>query len=114
MITLNLTFEDLKQMRFAYSLLTEVILSFRALCTPSLYTTYAPWIEETRARLRGVNLDYMRALISPQGLVPDFLIPLPAIGASRQCDVEIESPSKCRDNIAGNRQSPVETCGGSE
>ena len=80
MITLNLTFEDLKQMRFAYSLLTEVILSFRALCTPSLYTTYAPWIEETRARLRGVNLDYMRALISPQGLVPDFLIPLPAIG----------------------------------
>ena len=57
MITLNLTFQDLKHMRFAFSLLTEVILSFRALSTPSLYTTYAPWIEKARAQLRGVDLD---------------------------------------------------------
>lgn len=39
-----------------------------------------------RAELRGIDLDYMRALISPQGLVPDFLIPLPVVGSPNIAD----------------------------
>jgi MFS family permease len=38
---------------------------------------------------------------------------LALLPASRQFNVEIFPPTKCRDNIAGNRQQPVETSGGS-
>lgn len=47
MISIQLNHEDLNHIRFAYSLLMEVSMSFWVLYAPCDGTHFADWIEET-------------------------------------------------------------------
>ncbi|MCP2339258.1 ArsR/SmtB family transcription factor [Actinomadura rupiterrae] len=79
MIHLHLTAIDLTRIRFAASPLKETVASLRTLAAgkqgPHLHR---PWIEgfaERADRLRKRDLDLLRAVVRPEGYIPDFLVP---------------------------------------
>ena len=75
MITIRLNADDLSNLRFAFSPLRELSASYWVLVNPSLYAVHLPWINEAHAALEGVDLPYMRAMITPDGQFVDFLTP---------------------------------------
>jgi DNA-binding transcriptional ArsR family regulator len=83
MLELVFTVPDLSQLRFAYSPLWELVVSFRVLFSPARHALHAPWISEARraiahSELAGSpDLALMRSLVPPTGYIPDFLTPPP-------------------------------------
>lgn len=89
MLRFNLQNESLANLRFAYSPLLELTISYRVLRGDWLRATYWRWIEEARNAIHDSPLPYMDALIStghivegfkkgvPKGYIPDFLTPTP-------------------------------------
>ncbi|MDQ5809270.1 MAG: helix-turn-helix domain-containing protein [Actinomycetota bacterium] len=77
MIRIRASAEDLMQTRFAFSPLWEVVASFRALVDPSRHAIHLPWMVQARDKLRGLELGSLRALVRPEGYIPDFLTPPP-------------------------------------
>lgn len=77
MISIRVKSEDLLDMRFSYSPLLELVMSYRWYLNPKPGLLHKKWIDEARTALRGIELAYMDALILPQWYVPDFLTPTP-------------------------------------
>jgi DNA-binding transcriptional ArsR family regulator len=77
MITVRLSPEDLSRVRFAFSPLWETVASFRVLLDPGRHALHLPWVEQTRGKLRGLDLAPLYALVRPDGCMPDFLVPPP-------------------------------------
>lgn len=81
MIHLHFTATDLARVRFAASPLTETIASLRTLAAGrQRQHLHRPWIDsfaERADRLRKRDLDLLRALVRPQGYIPDFLLSPP-------------------------------------
>ncbi|GEM_PF-2360555 len=77
MITIYTKPEDLLHLRFAYSPLMELVMSFRALENPTRHTLYLPWIKEARQALHGSEFPYMEAVILAKHYIADFLTPTP-------------------------------------
>ena len=77
MVRIRASAEDLMQTRFAFSPLWEVVASFRALVDPSRHAIHLPWMVQAREELRGLELGPLRALVRPEGYIPDFLTPPP-------------------------------------
>jgi DNA-binding transcriptional ArsR family regulator len=80
-IHLHLTATDFTRVRFAASPLTETVASLRTLAAagPARHL-HRPWIDrfaERSGRLRERDLDLLRALVRPDGYIPDFLLPPP-------------------------------------
>jgi DNA-binding transcriptional ArsR family regulator len=76
-VVLNISEEDLAQLRFGYRPLIEIPLSFRVFINPKLHGPYAPWIDEVNGTLHDVTLPYLDALVPPTCYIPDFLTPAP-------------------------------------
>jgi len=77
MITIHLTPEDLLGVRFAYSPLVELSLSYRALRNAKIVYNYRRWEEAAQQALYDVELPYLDKLMVIHSYVPDFLTPTP-------------------------------------
>jgi DNA-binding transcriptional ArsR family regulator len=81
LIHLHVTAADLTRVRFAAAPLTETVASLRTLSAgPQGPHLHRPWIDrfaERAGRLRERDLDLLRALVRPEGYIPDFLLPPP-------------------------------------
>ncbi len=81
MIHLHFTATDLTLVRFAASPLMETVASLRTLGPGRQWPhLHRPWIDGFAARARGLrtsDLDLLRALVRPEGYLPDFLVPPP-------------------------------------
>ena len=88
-IKIHLTAEDLLNLRFAYSPLLELTLSFRVLGNPAVQGPYRRWVDEARQTLYDVDLPHLNALVSPYHYTPDFLTPTPN-GTRMTVEGEIE------------------------
>ncbi len=92
--------EDLHQLRFAYSPLAELSLSYQLL---NQYTyehqSYQVWVEQTTRALYDVELPYMDALLlGGCGYIPDFMTPTPQrMGMS--LDEELEQLLEVPDEV---------------
>lgn len=90
MIHLHFTAADLTRVRFAASPLKETIASLRALAVGSRRRhLHRPWIARFAERagpLRERDLDLLRALVRPEGYIPDFLVPPPGRRSSTFAD----------------------------
>jgi DNA-binding transcriptional ArsR family regulator len=81
LIHLHFTATDLIRVRFATSPLMETVASLRTLAAGRQgWHLHRPWIDrfaERAGRLRQRDLDLLRALVRPEGYLPDFLVPPP-------------------------------------
>ena len=76
-ITYSFTREDVLRTRFAISPLFETAASLTALHDPARSSIHLPWIRDARERTRGLELDYLLALVPGHGYAPDFVSPPP-------------------------------------
>jgi DNA-binding transcriptional ArsR family regulator len=77
MITFRLGPADLDNIRFAISPLFEVWQSIRALQNPGSEIVHVPWLADTRARVKDLDLSTLYALQPVRGYSPDFLYQAP-------------------------------------
>lgn len=77
MLTIELTPLDLANLRFGYSPLTELVLSYRCLVRPKYGLPYGRWTEAAKNALAGIELPYLQALADCNSYIPDFLTPTP-------------------------------------
>ena len=96
MISLEVQSQDLANLRFAFSPLVELSMSYKQYRSGNL-GMLAPWADEVSRALHGVELPYMDAVILAQHYVADFVTPTPN---TNEFDIE-------RD-IARLRTTPVE------
>jgi DNA-binding transcriptional ArsR family regulator len=70
--------EDLGRVRFAISPLFEIAASLDVLREPERHAMHAAWVKTTRARLAGLDLSLLEAVVPPAGHYrPDFVHPPP-------------------------------------
>ncbi|GLW12716.1 transcriptional regulator [Microtetraspora sp. NBRC 13810] len=90
MIHLHFTATDLTRVRFAVSPLMETVASLRTLAAGSQgWHLHSAWIGRfagRAGRLRRRDLDLLRALVRPEGYIPDFLVPPPGRRSSTFAD----------------------------
>jgi hypothetical protein len=80
MIRLAFAPTDLAGVRFAHSPMAEVVASSVALTKPDQYWMYASWRAQVRPVLAASRLDTLLAVLArPNGWMPDFLTPVPAV-----------------------------------
>ncbi|WP_238151372.1 hypothetical protein [Kribbella sindirgiensis] len=73
MITIRLTAGDIGRIRFALSPVWEAVTSVRALSNNTARSVHGPWLQKVRPTIEGDDLTLLRALIPPDGYIPDFL-----------------------------------------
>ncbi|MEL7236351.1 MAG: hypothetical protein AAGK74_17750, partial [Chloroflexota bacterium] len=92
MITINLDKDDLANIRFSYSPLAELTLSYFLLRVnePYRHSMYRhTWVDEALAKLDGVHLPYMDAVIDDSCFIPDFVVP-PIGGAKHRLEDQLK------------------------
>nr|PZN51604.1 MAG: hypothetical protein DIU68_16175 [Chloroflexota bacterium] len=97
MISIELQPTDLANIRFAYSPLVELSMSYKRLRADGA-SLFPRWADEVRHALHDTPLPYMDALILPRDYVADFITPTPT-----RREVEIE------EEFARVRETPHET-----
>ena len=75
MITFHLTSNDLLDIRFAYSPLLELALSYRVLFWPKRRRYLQRWTQAASRALQGEEFPYLDALVQP-AIVADFITPV--------------------------------------
>src|SRR5262249_19800833 len=75
-VTIQLTPNDLVNMRFAYSSLLELAISYHRLANPKGEVIHRRWVDEVARNLQGIEFPYLDTLLSANGYVPDFLTPM--------------------------------------
>jgi DNA-binding HxlR family transcriptional regulator len=112
-------------LRFAYSPLLELTISYRVLRGNWQRAIYWRWLEEATAAIHDLDLPYMDALITggasygnintiPKGYIPDFLTPTPLVPIT---DIEDEFDRLCQmdvDLVREGLQMAIEYFGPSE
>jgi DNA-binding transcriptional ArsR family regulator len=96
-ITIDVTPNDLANIRFGYSPLMELISSYRVLVRPEKQAQYRRWVDEARDALENIELPYVHAMATIPHYIPDFLTATPATTIT-----ELE------DEFARLRQTPIE------
>lgn len=95
MIRLRLSPGDLERMRFAYSPLAEVAESLYVLHSGHIPAPHLTWFEQTRKRLRHVDMAVLRAVIpAPRPHVASFLL-AGARTPSTSIDVQLKMVADC-------------------
>ena len=69
--------EDLGRVRFAISPMFELAASVEVLRNPDAHGVHAPWARAARARLGGLDIGLLDALVCGPGYRPDFITPPP-------------------------------------
>lgn len=110
-----MTPEDFVNLRFAYSPLFELVMSYRTLHHYSPQRgLYRRWIDEAEDALYGLELPYLHALTTPQYQIPDFLTPTPTAPIT-DLETEIERlRATPNDVIRKTVQETIDLCGESE
>lgn len=113
-VHIYLTPDDLAQVRFAFSPLVELTISFKLLIHGGTDARYRHWLDETRRALYGVELPYLTTLIKVGQYIPDFLTPTP-LSTDLSFDQEMERLLALPDEvIRANIQQLVQYGGASE
>lgn len=123
MIRFELGVEDLAWTRFAISPLAETVLSLLAVSDPSFHALHLPWVRSVQARLDGLDISLLLALVGPtrgrerfvsgpSRALGDFLTPHPTRFAPRFEDelaiVRATAPAIVRrDLVATHAPDPV-------
>jgi DNA-binding transcriptional ArsR family regulator len=95
MIQLRLSPGDLERLRFAYSPLAEVAESLYVLHCGQVPMLHRGWFDQTRARLRRVDTQLLRALVpAPRPHVASFLLS-GAREPSTSIDVQLAAVARC-------------------
>ena len=77
-VRIELSADDLAEIRFAFSPTWELVMSrFKTLRDPAKHALHLPWVTETRGYLEGRDLGLLFDVTSTNGYVPDFLTPPP-------------------------------------
>jgi DNA-binding MarR family transcriptional regulator len=84
MISLEVQQQDLANLRFAFSPLVELSMSYKQYRNGEL-GIFGQWVDEVNRALHGVELPYMDAVILPRHYVADFITPTPN---SNEFDIE--------------------------
>jgi len=77
-ITIDVTPNDLANMRFGYSPMMELMSSYRLLYKPERQGQYHRWVDEARIAIDDVDLPYLHTLATIPYYIPDFLTATPA------------------------------------
>jgi CRP-like cAMP-binding protein len=77
MITIPLSTEDLTKMRFAFSPLSETVLSFWVLWNPGEHIEHLRWVSRACNALRGTDWSPLAMMYAEGRTCPDFLSPAP-------------------------------------
>jgi DNA-binding transcriptional ArsR family regulator len=77
MITIHMTPDDFSELRFAFSPLTELVMSVKVLQDPTRHALHIPWVSETRPLVGTVDISLLLSLVARVGCIPDFLTPPP-------------------------------------
>jgi DNA-binding HxlR family transcriptional regulator len=82
MIKVHFTAQDLSEIRFAFSPLSELIASYFMLLNPARHALYLTWIKQTLPAIKTLPMPYLTALMQPGvgvmgAYFPDFLTPMP-------------------------------------
>lgn len=95
MIRMLLSPGDLERMRFAYSPLAEVAESLYVLQSGEIPALHRAWFEQTRKKLRHVNMPVLRAIIpAPRPHVASFLL-AGARAPSTAIDAQLKLVADC-------------------
>jgi DNA-binding transcriptional ArsR family regulator len=86
----RLTTADVARVRFAYSPLSELVLSLIVVRTPARHALHLRWIRTVRPLLDDLDLSELFALVPLDGIVADFLSPPPATVLS-DFDAELDA-----------------------
>jgi DNA-binding transcriptional ArsR family regulator len=77
-VTIELSADDLAEIRFAFSPAWEPVMSlFKAYRDPAKHALHLPWVTETRRHLEGRDIGVLVDVTSTNGYVADFLTPPP-------------------------------------
>lgn len=108
MIRIELGVEDLANMRFGISPLSEAVFSLRALSDPAQHTLHLPWLRATRGRLDSADIVLLESLVGPSRLPKDFRgIPSRAI-ADFLTPIPTRFVERVDDDLAKIRETPLE------
>lgn len=103
MIQLRLSADALGRLRFAYSPLAEVAESLYCLSSGVVSAPLRGWLETTRARLGGLNLPLLYAVVPPHSSMASFLFTGardPATSIDRQLEeLTAIEPDRFREDI---------------
>ncbi|MGB1286410.1 MAG: ArsR/SmtB family transcription factor [Aggregatilineales bacterium] len=69
--------DNVLDLRFGFSPLTELIISYCLLGRRAPDMRYRAWMEETQRTMATLDLPYMEATLIGTGYIPDFLTPTP-------------------------------------
>ncbi|MBA3874978.1 MAG: winged helix-turn-helix transcriptional regulator [Anaerolineae bacterium] len=78
LITIDVTPNDLANMRFGYNPLMELLNSYCLLSKPDRQAPLRRWVDEATQAISGVDLPYLRTIGSIPHYTPDFLTATPA------------------------------------
>jgi DNA-binding transcriptional ArsR family regulator len=93
MITIHIQPEDIADMRFGYSPLIDLVLSYRVYKRP--YPAFQWWVDAVHEQLVGVPLPYMDAIITPS-FGASFSVPVPD-GSSRHIADDLDTLRQTTD-----------------
>jgi DNA-binding transcriptional ArsR family regulator len=116
-IQIDLTSDDLTQIRFSYSPIIELMSSYRVLVVPKYQGPYRRWVEEARRNLYGIDIPYADAMLNilqTCGYVPDFMTPTPTtVITDIECEIQrvLATPD---DLVRKNVQQLIAVDGDSE
>jgi DNA-binding transcriptional ArsR family regulator len=79
MYRFHLTPEDLAQVRFAVDPLWECVASVRVLTEPGRHAVHYPWVVETAAAVRDLDLGVLRQFVRGGACPPHFIAPPPDV-----------------------------------
>jgi DNA-binding transcriptional ArsR family regulator len=114
MISLYLEKDDLKNIRFAYSPLTELVTSFKVFTHGERHGMHRGWLDEAERALHGIDLPYMRAMMGTHRYIADFVTPTPEAPV-RDFEIALEEVRQTPPEIVRESASiMIETHGDSE
>jgi DNA-binding transcriptional ArsR family regulator len=76
-VMIQLQQKDLENIRFAYSPLTELVMSYEVFNGKHQASHLNAWLDEARRAMHGVDMPYMDALMSQKYYIADFVTPTP-------------------------------------
>ncbi|MER5629188.1 ArsR/SmtB family transcription factor [Streptomyces nitrosporeus] len=97
MLLLRLDVDDLASVRFAYSPLTETVLSLWGWHSPARHAEHRPFLRRSAPLLRQLDWPLLRALVGARRRIPDFVTPHP-----------VTSVPDIDDEFAALRATPAE------
>ncbi len=96
-ITIDVTPNDLANIRFGYTPLMELISSYRVLIRPEKQGQYLRWVDEAQQALENIEMPYLHAMATIPYYIPDFLTATP-----------ITTITELEAELVRLRQTPIE------